>query len=174
MLVRAFAIVRAVRHEPSLREVRGILGLAPGQPLGDALPLSQRQCDELRSLFGPSYELIDADQLIYHLLSTMRDADERLAKESRSIPLQPTCLYRFHDDDGRLLYVGVAYDPDAREKQHRHSQRWAPLIHEREDEWFDTREEALRAETHAIRNESPLFNEAGRPRLPSLNGEVFA
>lgn len=174
LITRAFAVTRAVRHEASLRELRQILGLDPGQAMRDAIPLSRRVRDDIDAIYGPSLPVMPAEWLIARLNDTMRDADARLVETVPVTAAQETCLYRFHDEAGRLLYVGVAYDPDAREKQHRHSQRWAPLIAAREDEWFDTREDALRAETHAIRNESPLFNEAGRPRLPSLEGEVFA
>lgn len=170
MVMRAAAIVRATRLASAMSELKSILDLSVEDEIYDVrLPLTQRQREDMHWVYGPSFSVISGDRLVLSLEATMRDASLR----STATVGQRTCLYRLRDDSCRLLYVGIAYNPDEREKQHRHSQRWAPLIADREDEWFDSREEALRAETHAIRNEGPLFNEAGRPSLPSLTGEAL-
>lgn len=75
-----------------------------------------------------------------------------------------TALYRHFDCDGRLLYVGIAADPEARRKQHQRTSRWARLSDEMTVEWFGTRAEAEASERDAIASERPIFNttHAGR------------
>jgi predicted GIY-YIG superfamily endonuclease len=67
-------------------------------------------------------------------------------------------LYRFFDTDGRLLYVGVAMDPDRREIGHRSNSPWHHLATQRTDEWLSSRPEAVAAEKRAIQSEHPAFN----------------
>lgn len=154
-------------------QVRDILGLPKGTPFTDALPFTREKRERLTELLALDLSVYP-DSFRFHALRQLAQA----ARERRDQQVDAvggpgrTCLYRFLDDVGRLLYVGVSWDPDIRETQHRASQRWAPLIARREDEWFSTRVEALRAESAAIRDESPLFNEAGRPRLPYLPEDV--
>ncbi|MEU0660255.1 GIY-YIG nuclease family protein [Streptomyces lavendulocolor] len=73
-----------------------------------------------------------------------------------------TALYRFHDADGGLLYVGITNDPDHRRGQHARdaADTWYPLAVTREVVWFDTRAEAETAEREALANERPRFNVA--------------
>jgi hypothetical protein len=53
----------------------------------------------------------------------------------------PTSVYRLYDADRRLLYVGVAYDPAARWKQHR-SRRWWKDVVEKTVVPYPTRKDA--------------------------------
>ena len=76
----------------------------------------------------------------------------------------PSCLYRYFDAEGRLLYVGIAKDPDKRRREHANRSPWYPLAATRTLEWFDDRDAALRGERHAIRDESPLYNVVGARR----------
>lgn len=69
-----------------------------------------------------------------------------------------TALYRLFDQEGRLLYVGVAFDPEARWKGHAAEKAWWGLVMERRVEWFDTRTDALIAEVAAIKADLPLYN----------------
>lgn len=70
-----------------------------------------------------------------------------------------TALYRFYDAEDNLLYLGISYDPDGRWEAHKYwSKTWERLAVRRALEWFDTRTEALTAETAAIRAERPKFN----------------
>lgn len=71
---------------------------------------------------------------------------------------QRTALYRHFDNKGRLLYVGISLSPTYRFAQHRDSSRWFERITDVKIEWYPTREEALKAECHAIKTEDPEFN----------------
>jgi len=72
-----------------------------------------------------------------------------------------TSLYRHFDENGTLLYVGIARDPDHRAALHAHTARWYQYSTRCEVEWHETRDEALRAERVAIADEGPLFNISG-------------
>ena len=73
-----------------------------------------------------------------------------------------TALYRYFDGAGDLLYVGIAVDPEMREKQHEKGSRWVQFSERREVEWFPSREQARQAERDAIQLEDPVFNVDGR------------
>ena len=73
----------------------------------------------------------------------------------------PSCLYRYFDGNGRLLYVGISKDPDKRRREHAKLSAWFPLAANRTLEWFDDRDSALAAERAAIRSESPIHNVVG-------------
>lgn len=69
-----------------------------------------------------------------------------------------TALYRYFDADGRLLYVGIAIHPIARQSQHASASAWYQDAATSCIEWFATRREALDAERRAILVENPLHN----------------
>lgn len=69
-----------------------------------------------------------------------------------------TALYRYFDAEGRLLYVGIAFNPIARQSQHRSAAAWYGSLDRMSAEWFATRREALDAERRAISSEDPLHN----------------
>jgi predicted GIY-YIG superfamily endonuclease len=73
-------------------------------------------------------------------------------------PQVMTCVYRLYDADGRLLYVGIAYDFDVRFKQHAYHKDWWPLVARKDIIWFDNRIDALHDEARAIANEGPIYN----------------
>lgn len=77
-----------------------------------------------------------------------------------------TALYRLFDAEGRLLYVGIAYNPRARWLGHSSTKPWWKQVARREVEWHETRSAALGAEAEAIVNERPLYNIAGAGELP--------
>jgi predicted GIY-YIG superfamily endonuclease len=72
-----------------------------------------------------------------------------------------TAVYRFFDTGGRLLYVGIAYDPAERWKHHAAKTRWWKDAVDNTIEWYDTRPEAERAEAVALRYEKPIYNKSG-------------
>jgi hypothetical protein len=90
----------------------------------------------------------------------------------RSAELRRTALYRIYGRDGKLLYVGVAFDPEERWKSH-HRAPWWPLVNPRltKVEWFRSREGAEIAEERAIRDEKPIYNKAPRTRLRAYTHE---
>lgn len=73
-------------------------------------------------------------------------------------PATPTALYRLFTVDHRLLYLGIAEDPDARWLGHAATAPWWPLIVHKTVEWFTDRTAALDAERIAVQNERPIFN----------------
>lgn len=77
----------------------------------------------------------------------------------------PAAVYRFYDEDSRLLYVGIAKDPDKREREHEGS-LWHRHAARREDRWHGSRPEALSEERRAIRTELPVFNLHGSAVAP--------
>lgn len=81
----------------------------------------------------------------------------------------PTYVYRLYDADGDLLYVGVAFEPEKRWKQHRETARWWPHVVRREAVLYPTRREAFDAELRAIKSERPKHNTQGseRPYMPA-------
>lgn len=70
----------------------------------------------------------------------------------------PTALYRLFDQDGALLYVGVAVDPEVRLRVHSREKTWWPRVSQRSIEWFASRPEAEAAEVRAITSEGPSRN----------------
>lgn len=73
---------------------------------------------------------------------------------------RPTALYRFFSVEGALLYVGIAFDPDSRAKQHAATKSWWGNVDQARTtvEWHPDREAAETAELAAIRAENPLHN----------------
>lgn len=70
----------------------------------------------------------------------------------------PHALYRFYDDAGVLLYVGITADPGSRFKQHQGDKPWWTEVAHIRIEQLPTRAAVLAAERTAIRDERPLWN----------------
>lgn len=69
-----------------------------------------------------------------------------------------TALYRLLAANGRLLYVGIATNPDSRWSGHSTNQPWWADVADRKVEWFPNRPAAAAAEVTAIKTERPLHN----------------
>lgn len=68
-------------------------------------------------------------------------------------------LYRHYDAHGRLLYVGVAVNPQKRLLQHaREGATWVAEVARSTFERFRTHQQVLDAEIAAIKHEAPLWN----------------
>jgi hypothetical protein len=67
-------------------------------------------------------------------------------------------LYRHYDADGVLLYVGMADQPEVRERQHDYMSVWHRFSAHMSTAEHPTRKAALVAEQAAIKSERPLFN----------------
>ena len=76
---------------------------------------------------------------------------------------QPTAVYWLYDVAGRLLYVGASWDLETRWAGHRTEKAWWGEVDQSTTRvvWYDSREEALRAEVLAIALERPIYNIAG-------------
>lgn len=78
--------------------------------------------------------------------------------------LGQTAVYRFYSRSGELLYVGLTDSPERRFAQHRLTQEWWGDVQTVELEWHPARSDAFKAETAAIKTESPLHNVKLTPR----------
>lgn len=89
----------------------------------------------------------------------------RVRRPSKSIDFsRRTALYRLFDTEGRLLYVGIAFNPDSRWAGHSASKSWWPDVAEKRIEWHETRSAAVAAERAAIAAELPLYNKQDSPQ----------
>lgn len=77
-----------------------------------------------------------------------------------------TALYRLFNADGQLLYVGISSDPPTRYVNHAYEKLWWHEVATTTEEWIETRAEALREETRAIKTELPCYNRLGHPDYP--------
>jgi DNA-binding transcriptional regulator YhcF (GntR family) len=84
-----------------------------------------------------------------------------------STTAEPDCfLYRWYDEAGRLLYVGISAAPDAREAEHRRWSWWTRWAVRVEVEPKGAPRLAAEAfERAAIENEAPIFNTVHAPGL---------
>lgn len=67
-------------------------------------------------------------------------------------------LYRFFDEAGDLLYVGISLNPLERWNQHRLDKPWWGEVRTATIEVHDSREAVEEAERAAIRREHPRYN----------------
>lgn len=67
-------------------------------------------------------------------------------------------LYRFYDEAGHLIYIGITNDPGRRFTQHGSTKVWWRAVRGISLEWHLTRTEALAAEKRAIKVERPMMN----------------
>jgi hypothetical protein len=79
-------------------------------------------------------------------------------------PNGSTHLYRYFDQDGNLLYVGISISALLRHLQHRTSSHWFHKANNMTWETYETRAEAAVAEIDAIKAERPLYNIAHNER----------
>lgn len=77
---------------------------------------------------------------------------------AKNDPNGRTALYRLLAANGRLLYVGIAANPDSRWGGHSTNQPWWNDVADRKVEWFPNRRAAAAAEVAAIKAERPLHN----------------
>lgn len=71
-----------------------------------------------------------------------------------------TCVYRFRDNAGRLLYIGITNSPQRRFLQHANDKPWWHAVEPELTviDWYATRNQALREEERAIKSERPMYN----------------
>lgn len=71
---------------------------------------------------------------------------------------QPFALYRYFDENGRLLYIGISGELGARVSGHVAKSRWMQLAAGSTIERHGTLAEVKAVEVAAIKAEHPLFN----------------
>jgi predicted GIY-YIG superfamily endonuclease len=72
--------------------------------------------------------------------------------------IQQTTLYRYFNEHGQLLYVGITGNNYKRQSQHRRGAEWFVEATSATFEHFPNRGDALLAETQAIQTENPIYN----------------
>ncbi|MFG1963037.1 hypothetical protein [Nonomuraea sp. NPDC049028] len=80
------------------------------------------------------------------------------AEKSRVDPPLQTALYRYYDERGSLLYVGITDKLFTRTMSHVESSSWMDFAVRSTINRFPSRKEAETAEREAIKTEGPLFN----------------
>jgi prophage antirepressor-like protein len=90
-----------------------------------------------------------------------------LVNSSASAPAdrmdRPHVVYRFFDEDGRLLYVGISASARQRMTAHRATQPWWDDAAQVTFTRYPNYESARAAELEAIATEDPVYNRADRP-----------
>ncbi|PRX90675.1 GIY-YIG nuclease family protein [Allonocardiopsis opalescens] len=81
-------------------------------------------------------------------------------------------LYRFYDDGGQLLYVGVTNDPPRRIGEHAKDKTWWTAVRGMTVDWYSDRPTVLAAERRAITVENPLHNIHHRGAVEQLDEEI--
>jgi len=76
---------------------------------------------------------------------------------------KPTALYRWYDEEGLLLYVGITGALLERTTAHTNGDPWWAQVRSCTVEWLPSATEAAEAEQAAIRAERPAYNRL-RPR----------
>lgn len=93
--------------------------------------------------------------------------------ESPGRTVAKLALYRFYNDSGQLLYVGITNDPPRRMGQHAKDKEWWAQVRGMTVDWYPDRPSVLAAEKRAINVENPLHNIQHKPTLlESSPGEV--
>lgn len=72
-------------------------------------------------------------------------------------------LYRFYNEEGHLLYVGITKFFEPRLKQHYKNADWFFETASVKLEHFQTRQQVEKAESQAIKHEKPIYNIAKNP-----------
>ena len=77
-----------------------------------------------------------------------------------SVMADETDLYRYFDNKGQLLYVGISFSAIVRASQHKANSNWFDFVSHMTVEKFNSREDASKAEIEAIQSEKPIHNKA--------------
>ena len=90
--------------------------------------------------------------------------DDEIEEEIARLSDVETAVYRYFNEAGRLLYVGVSLSPMQRLIQHRDTTTWFNEVVRIEIKRYPNRDVALAIEIAAIRHEKPLYNKARVPK----------
>lgn len=86
-------------------------------------------------------------------------AKTKATKEA--LEARPTCVYRYFDHRGKLIYVGASVNLDVRHQEHVDGAEWWWKVVRREVTWYPNRPEALAEEKRAQAEERPSDNTRG-------------
>lgn len=75
----------------------------------------------------------------------------------------PTSVYRYYDDKGTLIYVGITGRGVSRNTEHNKDKNWWRWVSRQKVEHFETREEAHAREVEIIQQCRPPFNTHHNP-----------
>lgn len=78
--------------------------------------------------------------------------------------MQRTAVYRLFDASGRLLYLGIARNPEYRWALHSNRQTWWHLVAQKTVEWHPDRDSAKAAEARLTLIEKPLYDRATKKK----------
>lgn len=67
-------------------------------------------------------------------------------------------VYRAFSKDNELLYIGITQDLKSRVSTHKSSKEWWGEVDRIDEESFDDRVSAMKAEVRAIKSENPKYN----------------
>lgn len=99
---------------------------------------------------------------------------QKLETGKRSIDVSniPTSLYRYYDQHGLLLYIGVTQRGVQRMNEHHVNSEWWPYIDHSEIVHFHNREYALQSERREIEKYLPFFNRQYNASYP-LGRDIY-
>jgi hypothetical protein len=81
-------------------------------------------------------------------------------------------LYRFFNDLGQLLYVGISARGPKRWSEHGRDRPWWHEVRSSTIEHFANRNDALQAESEAIKSERPLYNVQGAAKAKARTAKA--
>jgi hypothetical protein len=146
----------AIAHDPARKQVWVALGRTDSIDIEAARAQARGACACIRA---GKRERLAADPC---------DIEKQIAAKAIEFAeneIEPACyLYRHYDARGDLIYIGISLSPIRRNKEHADGAAWRGTIFKILIEPFATREEALAAETRAIREEFPRFNQVHNGR----------
>lgn len=85
-------------------------------------------------------------------------ADTRTPAHPPGSPERATSVYRYYDDFGILIYVGITRQGMGRNVQHNHKADWWGYVSSQEVEHYPNRQQAAEREKALIRRYRPPFN----------------
>jgi hypothetical protein len=112
-------------------------------------------------LFAPLLAYIFSSGFLSAWLKADRNAalDEQAEKTAQyEVARKGHILYRFYDNLGELLYVGITADFDNRAKEHQSQKTWWPEVARSRIEHVASRRELLALERLVIIRERPRYN----------------
>lgn len=124
------------------------------------IPLSQPGVGYFKNPEGKGYTRFRAAEAQGSMLSVV----DILVPDSTSNSNRRCAVYKYYDLMGKALYIGNAYDPAQRAKEHAvRTLWWSQVDHTRTViDWYKNKQEAEEMEYRSIERENPVHNVRGR------------